>query len=111
MGGPFTDCGAAFAPMMTDTVGLSGVRKGGAKVATSFCGCVFHAADDVPLAESDVSTDVKCVSVVAPVADFAGVVPQVGDALTLDDGTRWLISRVETQIGNYNITARSEEKR
>ncbi len=109
MGNPWTDCGAAFAPMMTETVGLSGVRKGGAKVATSFPACVFHEADETPLSDSDVSTTVRGVSVIAPMEGLDGFTPQVGDALLISDGTRWLVRRVERALGNWQISARSEE--
>lgn len=92
-----------------ETVGLSGVRKGGAKVSTSFAAYVFREADETPLADSDVSTAVRGVSVIAPMEGLDGFVPQVGDALSIPDGTRWLVRRVERALGNWRISARSEE--
>lgn len=111
MDNPWTGCGAAFAPMMGETVGLSGVRKGGAKVATSFAASVFPDEDEAPLADSDVATPVRRVSVAALAEALAGAVPQVGDALTLADGTRWLVCRAERALGVWRMTARSDERK
>ncbi len=93
-----------------ETVGLSGVRKGGARAATSFPAYVFREADEAPLADSDVSTSVRGVSAIAPMEGLGGFVPQVGDELTISsDGSRWLVRRVERTLGNWRISARSVE--
>lgn len=106
MGNPWTDCGAAFAPMMTETVGLSGVRKGGAKVATSFAAAVLPDEYEDPAAEDSLSSTVRGVSVTASSDALAGTVPQVGDTLARADGSRWQVKSATLALGLWHIAAR-----
>lgn len=95
----------AFTPMMGETVGLRGARKGGREVSTSFQACVFPVEDTDPLSDVDAETDVKKVEVIAtPDAKFEK--PQIGDTLTLEDGTEWCVSEVSNSLEFLKVIAR-----
>ena len=100
----------AFDPMMGETVGLTGKRPNGATLSTSFAVCVFPVEDVEPLAESDIDSDVRRVSILVPpsaIRDRASR-PLVGDVLTQQDGTRWTVSRVIDEAGFLRIEAKGD---
>ena len=104
-GNPFEGTAAAFGPLMGETVGLRGTRKGGREVATSFMASVFPVEDTDPLSEADVETDVRRIEVIAT-PDARIVKPQVGDTLTLEDGTEWNVSEVSNSLEFLKVIAR-----
>jgi len=106
MENPWSDIDA-FTPMMGETVGIRGARKGGKEIATSFLACVFPVEDTDPLSEADPETDVKKVEVIAT-PDAKMEKPQVGDILTLEDGTEWNVSEVSNSLEFLKLIARSK---
>lgn len=101
---PWSDIDA-FTPMMGETIGLKGSRKGGKEIATSFLGCVFPVEDTDPLSEVDAETDVRKVEVIAT-PDAKMEKPQIGDTLTLEDGTEWSVSEVSNSLEFLKVIGR-----
>ena len=95
----------AFSPMMSETVGLKGSRKGGREVSTSFKACVFPVEDTDPLSEVDPETDVRKVEVITS-PDAKMEKPQIGDTLTLEDGTEWSVSEVSNSLEFLKVIGR-----
>lgn len=89
-----------------ETVGLSGVRKGGAKVATSFAAYVLSEARENPLDEGSSSSSVRCLSLAAYADALADAAPQTGDVLTRGDGTRFAVRSVDRSFQPWRISAR-----
>ena len=104
MENPWSDIDA-FTPMMNEVIGLKGKRKDGREISTSFNGCAFPVEDTDPLSEVGVETDVKKIEVVAtPDAKFEK--PQIGDILTLEDGSEWNVSEVSNSLEFLKVIAR-----
>ena len=107
-------CPAAFEPFFTERVRIDAPRPAGT-VSGVFSAAVFPIADDEPIIE-DVAQSVRPkFSVLIPISgeggwNFAalGTRPQIGDKVTLQNGTVAHICKVSPLVGDwYELEARA----
>lgn len=103
----FKDDTEAFTPFFDETVGYHGKRQH-LDIDTNFKACVFPADNIEPISDLDTASEVMAMSISIKEEDwtFDKVKPQIGDAITLEDGTKLNVAKVMLQHGIYNFEAR-----
>ena len=96
--------------MMTDCISFFGSR-GDIQHKTTVKACLFPIESIDPLAENDIESDVKMVSITAKEDAFMPydkkMKPQVGDTFITENDEKYKVTSVERSNGFFDIIGRS----
>lgn len=97
---PWNDA-TPFAPMLTDTI-----KYQNRIFSTQMSACVFPVEDLDPIADFDSGSEIfKCV-VNVECSCFKSCKPMIGDKITLQDGRKLGIAKVDVANGIYSLLAK-----
>ena len=111
----FFDNPAAFAPLFSDTVDVTGVRRIGTGthyIEGSCKACVFENGFADPIADGEINSDVRTFSVQIRSEDWIDSErPGVSYRLTLANGVKCAVTRVDLSLdGTWCLSAREVRK-
>lgn len=75
-------------------------------VSTQVQACVFPVADIDAMADFDSASDIRQCIVNIESSSFKNCKPLIGDKITLEDGSRYGVAKIDLANGIYSLTSR-----
>lgn len=99
-----------FERMFTDFVSLVCIRQNDTKMITVKA-AVYPQENIEAFETTDIDSGLKSIVVVIHkpnIKDF-GIVPQIGDNVTLEDNSKWAVSKFDETINEYRLECRNAD--
>ena len=101
----------AYGKMFCNRVWIKGRRPRGEIAEGCFAACVYPSEREQPFADFDADSTVRRLSFLLPKDGVGGwslkAPPQIGDEVTLAEGSRWKVCSVVNTVDWYEMEARS----